>query len=137
MLPRCGAALKHRISDNPESDGYYAVVSRRGDAVDGMMVYRYAQQSGLKLLFVADLVALSDAARRALWRRAVECAAERDQDLVAIWYPRRPDAVGSMAPWLPVPVERKHVIFYENDLGRCILGDKGRWLFSIIDSDNI
>ena len=138
MCSRSAADLKFRLAENPEKDRYGLIVKRNPKSkLDAALVYKDTAQSGMKVLFIADLFGVWFRAMSQVWNTALLVGIERKYDLVAIWAPRRWSSLFSMLPVPPVPIARKEVIFYDSDLGREAISDSGEWLFSIIDSDNI
>lgn len=138
MLSRSATELNFRLVDNPDSQRYGLIVKRNHKhELEAVLVYKDCLQNRMRVLFIADLFGVGPWPMTQVWNEALILGLERDYDMIAVWAPKRWSSLFSMMLVPPMPLAHREVIFYDSNLGREALHDAGRWLFSILDSDNI
>lgn len=129
---------RYRIADNPDSE-YYKILSLRDleNMLVSVLTFKECFQRGLRTLFVADIFGKSIYSQNRLWRKAILYAINNEFQMIAMWRTLSFENLITMLPFVPIPIERKTIIVYNNAIGEKISKDGCDWLFSIIDSDNI
>jgi len=138
MLGRGSDDIRFRILDNPDKNSYILIGNKnRHGRIVGFIIVKGAFQGGIKILFLADVVAFSGSDHIRLWNSAVRYAISRDYDLVGTWMPSSVNSFLRTMPHPLIPASRKEIIFFDDGIGSEALKDEGRWRFFILDSDNI
>jgi len=138
VLSRKANDLKFRIVDNPDASHYGVITRRAGGKLKGVLIFKDTVKKGLKTLHVADFYGCDRLSSIKLWHAAILFGIREGYEMIVTGMPVNIDSLSSMLPIAPVPVSRKHVIFYDgNATGATALNDTGGWHFSLIDTDNI
>lgn len=138
MLSRDAKELKWRIGDNPDRDLYRLFTRRnRNGVLTGALILKETFQDNMRILFVADYWGISRFHACRLWNAAVKHGIDDNYDMVAALSRRNIDSFFKFLPVLPIPINRKELIFYNIGIGVKALENRGKWRFSIMDTDNI
>ncbi len=138
MLARRSEDLIFRLIKNPEKEKYKLIEERTTQGkIEAYLIYKECYQDNMKVIFIADLFGIDFRPMARLWNKMICIGVNQGVDLLAIWAPKTLASFCSFLPIPPIPYSKKEVILFNEHLGREALEDRGKWLFSIIDTDNI
>ncbi|MBI4774583.1 MAG: GNAT family N-acetyltransferase [Deltaproteobacteria bacterium] len=138
IFSRSAEDLRFRYGDSPEKEPFRMLVKRdSANEPEAVLIYKSIARDDLRVLFVADMYGANNDSVIDAWMGILEWGLMNDYDTVALWATNRWFEPFNEFPCPPVPIARREMVFFHNELGKELLNDGGVWHVSISDSNNI